>query len=115
MVASVGAICAGEQQHTPERDDAAGRWDQGQVAGGERPEDDREAGCCAGAAAETGGEQPARERSGAPDGEQRGGYRPDTPGRPPVLLLGYAQMPEPAIRAGVRELAKAVRAARTRA
>ncbi len=42
-------------------------------------------------------------------------YRPDTPGRPPVLLLGYAQMPEPAIRAGVRELAKAVRAARTRA
>ena len=42
-------------------------------------------------------------------------YRPDTRGRPPVLLLGYAQMPEPAIRAGVHELAKAVRAARTRA
>jgi GntR family transcriptional regulator/MocR family aminotransferase len=41
-------------------------------------------------------------------------YRPDTHGRPPVLLLGYAQMPEPAIRAGVHELAKAVRAARTR-
>jgi GntR family transcriptional regulator/MocR family aminotransferase len=42
-------------------------------------------------------------------------YRPDTPGRPPVLLLGYAHMPESAIRAGVHELAKAVRAARTRA
>jgi hypothetical protein len=42
-------------------------------------------------------------------------YRPDTRGRPPVLLLGYAQMPESAIRAGVHELAKAVRAARTRA
>jgi GntR family transcriptional regulator / MocR family aminotransferase len=42
-------------------------------------------------------------------------YRPETPGRAPVLLLGYAQMPEPAIRAGVHELAKAIRAARTRA
>ena len=31
---------------------------------------------------------------------------------PPTLLLGYAQMPEPAIRAGVRELAAAIRAAR---
>ena len=41
-------------------------------------------------------------------------YRPDTRRRPPVLLLGYAQMPEPAIRAGIHELAKAVRAARTR-
>ena len=41
-------------------------------------------------------------------------YRPDTRGRPPVLLLGYAQMPESAIRAGIHELAKAVRAARTR-
>jgi GntR family transcriptional regulator/MocR family aminotransferase len=41
-------------------------------------------------------------------------YRPDTRGRPPVLLLGYAQMPESAIRAGVHELATAVRAARTR-
>jgi hypothetical protein len=40
-------------------------------------------------------------------------YRPDTRGRPPVLLLGYAQMPESAIRAGIHELAKAVRAART--
>ena len=45
--------------------------------------------------------------------ETMGDYRPDTRGRPPVLLLGYAQMPESAIRAGVRELAKAVRAART--
>jgi GntR family transcriptional regulator/MocR family aminotransferase len=42
-------------------------------------------------------------------------YRPDARGRPPVLLLGYAQMPESAIRAGVHELAKALRAARTRA
>jgi GntR family transcriptional regulator/MocR family aminotransferase len=31
---------------------------------------------------------------------------------PPTLLLGYGQTPEPAIRAGVRELAAAVRAAR---
>jgi GntR family transcriptional regulator/MocR family aminotransferase len=38
-------------------------------------------------------------------------YRPDTGGRPAVLLLGYAQMPESAIRAGVQELANAVRAA----
>jgi len=42
-------------------------------------------------------------------------YRPDTQGRAPALLLGYAQMPEPAIRAGVHELARAVRAARTHA
>jgi hypothetical protein len=28
-------------------------------------------------------------------------------------MLGYAQTPEPSIRAGVRELAEAVRAART--
>jgi GntR family transcriptional regulator/MocR family aminotransferase len=41
-------------------------------------------------------------------------YRPAVHGRPPALLLGYAQMPEPAIRAGVQELAKAVRAARIR-
>ncbi len=39
-------------------------------------------------------------------------YRPSNPGRPPVLLLGYAQMPESAIRAGVLELARAVRATR---
>jgi GntR family transcriptional regulator/MocR family aminotransferase len=42
-------------------------------------------------------------------------YRPASRGRPPTLLLGYAQMPESAIRAGVHELAKAVRAARTHA
>ena len=41
-------------------------------------------------------------------------YQPDNRGRPTVLLLGYAQMPEPAIRAGVHELAQAIRAARTR-
>jgi len=41
-------------------------------------------------------------------------YRPDARGRPPVLLLGYAQMHESAIRAGVHELGKAVQAARTR-
>jgi hypothetical protein len=35
-------------------------------------------------------------------------------GYPPTLLLGYAQMPEPAIRSGVHELAEAVRAARAR-
>jgi GntR family transcriptional regulator/MocR family aminotransferase len=37
-------------------------------------------------------------------------YRPDTGGSLPVLLIGYAQMPESAIRAGVHELAQAVRA-----
>jgi GntR family transcriptional regulator / MocR family aminotransferase len=47
--------------------------------------------------------------------ETMGDYRPDIPDRRPALLLGYAQMPEPALRAGVDELAKAVRAARTRA
>ena len=41
-------------------------------------------------------------------------YRPASRGHPPALLLGYAQMPEPAIRAGVHELAKAVQAARAR-
>jgi DNA-binding transcriptional MocR family regulator len=41
-------------------------------------------------------------------------YRPGAR-RPPTLLLGYGQMPEHAIRAGVRELAIAIRAARTRA
>ena len=34
--------------------------------------------------------------------------------RPPALVLGYAQMPEPAIRAGVQELAKAIQVARSR-
>jgi GntR family transcriptional regulator/MocR family aminotransferase len=41
-------------------------------------------------------------------------YRPGTRGRAPVLLLGYAQMPEGAIRSGVHELAHAVRAAGAR-
>ncbi len=41
-------------------------------------------------------------------------FRSDGSGRPPALLLGYAQMSEPAIRAGVRELALAVQAARGR-
>jgi GntR family transcriptional regulator/MocR family aminotransferase len=41
-------------------------------------------------------------------------YRPDRRGRPPALLLGYAHMPEPTIRAGVRVVAEAVRAARAR-
>ena len=40
-------------------------------------------------------------------------YRSDDQEQPPVLLLGYAQMHESAIRAGVRELAEAVRAADT--
>ena len=39
-------------------------------------------------------------------------YRVDATG-PPTLLLGYAPIPEPAIRAGVRELADAVRSARS--
>ncbi len=39
-------------------------------------------------------------------------FRPDASGRPPALVLGYAQMSEPAIRAGVHELALAVQAAR---
>jgi GntR family transcriptional regulator/MocR family aminotransferase len=41
-------------------------------------------------------------------------YRPAARKRSPALLLGYAQMPESAIRAGVHELAKAVQAARIR-
>ncbi len=41
-------------------------------------------------------------------------FRPDHGGRPPALVLGYAQMSEPTIRAGVAELADAVRAARLR-
>jgi GntR family transcriptional regulator/MocR family aminotransferase len=40
-----------------------------------------------------------------------GEYRLDPHAGLPTLLLGYAQTPEPTIRAGVRELAKAVRAA----
>ncbi len=42
-------------------------------------------------------------------------YRSSAHRHPPTLLLGYGQLPEPAIRAGVRELAIAVRAARSRA
>jgi hypothetical protein len=33
----------------------------------------------------------------------------------PTLMLGYAETPEAAIRAGVREIAEAVQAARARA
>ncbi|MGZ6691918.1 MAG: aminotransferase-like domain-containing protein, partial [Solirubrobacteraceae bacterium] len=40
-------------------------------------------------------------------------FRPHAVDQPPALVLGYAQMPEPAIRAGVRELAEAVRASRS--
>jgi GntR family transcriptional regulator/MocR family aminotransferase len=42
------------------------------------------------------------------------GYRMEPRGGPPVLVLGYGQTPEPAIRAGVREIAEAVRATRAR-
>jgi GntR family transcriptional regulator / MocR family aminotransferase len=41
-------------------------------------------------------------------------YRPDADIRFPTLMLGYGQMPEPAIRSGIRELAAAVQAARER-
>ena len=44
--------------------------------------------------------------------EAMGEFRHRAAGSPPALVLGYAQMPEPAIRAGVRELAEAVHAAR---
>jgi GntR family transcriptional regulator / MocR family aminotransferase len=39
-------------------------------------------------------------------------FRPHAVDQPPALVLGYAQMPEPTIRAGVRELSEAVRASR---
>jgi GntR family transcriptional regulator/MocR family aminotransferase len=39
-------------------------------------------------------------------------YRSEARGGPPALLLGYAQMPEATIRAGIRELANAIEAAR---
>jgi GntR family transcriptional regulator/MocR family aminotransferase len=42
-----------------------------------------------------------------------GDYLAGEPSGPPMLLLGYAQTPEPTIRAGVRELAAAVRVARS--
>ena len=48
------------------------------------------------------------------DLETMSDFRADQLGHPPALLLGYAQMTEPAIRAGVRELAQAVEAARGR-
>jgi GntR family transcriptional regulator/MocR family aminotransferase len=41
-------------------------------------------------------------------------YRAGDASGPPVLMLGYAQLPEPAIRAGVRELAEVVAATRRR-
>jgi GntR family transcriptional regulator/MocR family aminotransferase len=41
-------------------------------------------------------------------------FRPRASSQPPVLLLGYGQMPEPTIRAGVHELAQAIQAARCR-
>ncbi len=40
-------------------------------------------------------------------------FRPHAVDPPPALVLGYAQMPEAAIRAGVRELSEAVRASRS--
>ncbi len=40
-------------------------------------------------------------------------YRHHAADRSPALLLGYAQMPEPTIRAGIRELSEAVRASRS--
>ena len=42
-------------------------------------------------------------------------YRSDGRSGPPVLLLGYAQMSASSIRAGIRQLADAVRASRARA
>jgi hypothetical protein len=42
-------------------------------------------------------------------------YRPDAAGDPPTLMLGYAETLGAAIRAGVREIAEAVPAARARA
>ena len=41
-------------------------------------------------------------------------YRIDPRDRPPTLLLGYGQVPEPAIQAGISELAAAVHTARAR-
>jgi hypothetical protein len=39
-------------------------------------------------------------------------YWPPDDSRPPTLMLGYAKMSEPTIRAGVHEIAEAVRATR---
>ena len=67
------------------------------------------------ALADTDNEQTIREEARARRVElEMADYRPHACGRPPVLLLGYAQMPEPAIRAGVHELARAIRGARPR-
>jgi GntR family transcriptional regulator/MocR family aminotransferase len=44
--------------------------------------------------------------------EVMGDYRPGHDG-PATLLLGYAQMPEPAIRAGITQLARAIRESAT--
>jgi GntR family transcriptional regulator/MocR family aminotransferase len=44
--------------------------------------------------------------------EGMGRYRIEATADPPTLILGYAHMPEPAIRAGVHALGEAVRAAR---
>ncbi len=54
----------------------------------------------------------AQARSRRVEIETMGDFRPAAAGSPPALVLGYAQMPEPTIRAGVRELAEAVHAAR---
>lgn len=54
----------------------------------------------------------AQARSRRVEIETMGDFRPAAAGSPPALVLGYAQMPEPTIRAGVRELADAVHAAR---
>jgi GntR family transcriptional regulator / MocR family aminotransferase len=66
---------------------------------------------------ETDNEQAIREEAHARrvELETMSEYRPAVCSNPPALLLGYAQMPEPAIRAGVQELAAAVRASRAHA
>ena len=46
--------------------------------------------------------------------ESMSDYWPGGRAGPPTLMLGYAQMSEPSIRAGIRELAEAVRASRRR-
>jgi GntR family transcriptional regulator/MocR family aminotransferase len=59
-------------------------------------------------------EQAIRDQAGAwrVEIETMAEFRPATVGSPPALVLGYAQMPEPTIRAGVRALAEAVHTAR---
>ncbi|HEX3520054.1 MAG TPA: hypothetical protein VHT29_13560 [Solirubrobacteraceae bacterium] len=53
-------------------------------------------------------------RSRSVELETMSDYRAKDPGSPAVLLLGYAQMPEPSIRDGIHQLAGALRAARAR-